>query len=74
MLTASPVSRSGSTITSPTWTPIRTGTSCGAELLLDRTAACTAASELGNMLMLPSPSRCTIVPPKASWWRSSARQ
>ena len=36
------------------------------ELLLNSYAAWTAASELGNMLMLPSPSRCTIVPPNAS--------
>ena len=36
MFTASPVSRSGSTITSPTWMPIRTGTSCDGELTLDR--------------------------------------
>ena len=36
MFTASPVSRSGSTITSPTWMPMRTGTSCDCELPLDR--------------------------------------
>ena len=55
MLTASPLSRSGSTITSPTWIPIRTGTSCAASSCWIAIAACTAASALGNMLMLPSP-------------------
>ncbi len=72
MFTASPVRRSGSMITSPTWRPIRTWTSCAASSCWMATAACTAASELGNMLMLPSPSRCTIVPPQASWCVSSA--
>jgi hypothetical protein len=36
------------------------------------TPASTAANELGKLLMVPSPIRLTIVPPKASWWASSA--
>ena len=54
--------------------PDRAGTSCASSRAGSRPRRSPRPSAFGNMLMLPSPSRWTIVPPKAACWRSSADQ
>ena len=66
MFTASPVSRSGFDDHFADMEPDANRSPVCGELPLDRDCGSTAASELGNLLMLPSPSRCTIVPSNAS--------
>ena len=56
MFTASPIRPVGSTITLPTWMPIRTGTSGGwRSSFWISMAQRTASSELGKMVKAPSP-------------------